>query len=434
MAVAVGGIEAQIAGLEGEIVAVVADISATQAALTTTNSAVSQNSSDITKLQEQTQFIKAEVAVSQNGDTEVDTNEMFINSVVRLVDANQNTQIELNNTDKTITVPSNSGSGNGGTRMMNNCFQVLSTESNSEESRLDFDGIYCNTNQGDNISFYTTWHCLVNGLIETYDSFVVRDNYTTNSCVKITNAGSISLINNGSTTVNGLVLAKDGSITFSNINSSAPNYDAKIVIGGNTSSTFYDGMGTINSICNRNVFMNNFNQTKTEAFTSGNSLITSIKTSSSSGTNNDAYVGVYSSGSIYDGDGSYYITAQNVGSQSRFNQSVYTNYVNNSTVQQNFLANGTGGLGSTQQNPTKKNDAYIQVVGGISSSDTFGQMILAAQEIDIQASKINLIGDVYINGILYSPIAATPAQNALTIDAFYDQVDLFQGYNPSFGH
>ena len=74
------------------------------------------------------------------------------------------------------------------------------------------------------------------------------------------------------------------------------------------------------------------------------------------------------------------------------------------------------------------------MVGGISSSDTFGQMILAAQEIDIQASKINLIGDVYINGILYSPIAATPAQNALTIDAFYDQVDLFQGYNPAFGH
>ena len=263
--------------------------------------------------------------------------------------------------------------------------------------------------------------------------------YPSLDTMRISKSGTLSVINNNYNlsgtmiNTNGILLAKDGSISFNNMNSSAPNYDAKIMIGGNTTTTSYDGMGTINMIANSLKFSSNTNQQRNEAF-SGNSFITSIKTSSSSGTNNDAYVGVYSSGSIYDGDGSYYITAQNVGSQSRFNQSVYTNYVNNSTVQQNFLANGTGGLGSTQQNPTKTNDAYIRVIGGISSSDTFGQMILGAQEIDIQASKINLIGDVYINGVLYTPIATTPAQNALTIDAFYDQVDLFQGYNPSFGH
>ena len=129
--------------------------------------------------------------------------------------------------------------------MDNSAFRVISTESNSEHSRLDFDGIHCNDANGNQQSYFTTYSALVNGTLVANGNISVNDSY--NKVCSFMNQNKISITNDGSGIFNTktISLRNDGSIYFKNIGTFATNYDAEIFVS-NVSPNPFDGDGTLN--------------------------------------------------------------------------------------------------------------------------------------------------------------------------------------------
>ena len=217
---------------------------------------------ELNTLFNRTQFLTAEIASSTSTPNDpltglpglpitTYTKESFMNSNFRFIDKHGDQTIGIYNDDANIFIDSSSGSGNGGTKMDGSAFRVLSTQSNSEESRLDFDGIHCNDANGNQQSYFTAYSALINGSLKANGSLIANGNIsvndTNNQVCSFMNQNEISITNDGSGIFNTktLSLRNDGSIYFKNIGSFSTNYDAEIFVS-NVSPNPFDGTGTLN--------------------------------------------------------------------------------------------------------------------------------------------------------------------------------------------
>ena len=253
----VGSIMTQlgIANLEADVIVLQAQVSGLELDAFVQGGQITSLQSDMRGVEDRTQFLTAEVATSTYTQNDpltnfpllitTHTNESFMDSNLRFKNGAENQTIGIYNEDANIFISSTSSSGRGGTKMDNSAFRVISTESNSEHSRLDFDGIHCNDANGNQQSYFTTYSALVNGTLVANGNISVNDSY--NKVCSFMNQNEISITNDGSGIFNTktISLRNDGSIYFKNIGTFATNYDAEIFVS-NVSPNPFDGDGTLN--------------------------------------------------------------------------------------------------------------------------------------------------------------------------------------------
>ena len=254
----VGSIMTQlgIANLEADVIVLQAQVSGLELDAFVQGGQITSLQSGMRGVEDRTQFLTAEVASSTNTTTDpithlpglpitTYTNESFMNSNFRFIDKYHDQTIGIYNDDKNIFITSSSASGRGGIKMDDSAFRVISTESNSEHSRLDFDGIHCNDANGNQQSYFTTYSALVNGTLVANGNISVNDSY--NKVCSFMNQNEISITNDGSGIFNTktISLRNDGSIYFKNIGTFSTNYDAEIFVS-NVSPNPFDGDGTLN--------------------------------------------------------------------------------------------------------------------------------------------------------------------------------------------
>ena len=253
----VGSIMTQlgIANLEADVIVLQAQVSGLELDAFVQGGQITSLQSDMRGVEDRTQFLTAEVATSTYTQNDpltnfpllitTHTNESFMDSNLRFKNGAENQTIGIYNEDANIFISSTSSSGRGGTKMDNSAFRVISTESNSEHSRLDFDGVHCNDANGNQQSYFTTYSALVNGTLVANGNISVNDSY--NKVCSFMNQNEISITNDGSGIFNTktISLRNDGSIYFKNIGTFATNYDAEIFVS-NVSPNPFDGDGTLN--------------------------------------------------------------------------------------------------------------------------------------------------------------------------------------------
>ena len=482
----IAGIEGEIVTLQAEMVAVEAEVAVAIADVAVLNTAVTSHTSQISDINTKVDGVVGNVQFFTS-KKESEANECFLNAILRLTqetsDGTHDTHIVINGKDKNIVIPSDSPGGKGGVWMTVDGFFIKSTSDDEPDVAIQPDGMRVNEPNGSGASNYLRHSAYVSGIIQTNDSFqalkdnvqegvvIVTNNGTslssyisiqnsssvsmtkitnsgyslydpfslTNTLININNNGEIILSNNDTTPTNTVKLKNDGSISFKYNSSYSNNYDSKIgVINNYSGNSTIDGTGGL-YITGKNIRHQNLNNQFIQTdFINSNLITTSIKVNNNPTWYPDAYVSVSPSPSGLGGDGNYSVLCTNFSAMSKNNQFMTVNHYTNNNTRVNFMSNGTNSTGSIQQNPNKMNDAYIDIVGGLSSANSRGAMVLVAKELDLSGDLITLLGDIhiignlYINGVQFSQAQNPVATNAFTIDEFYTQLETFQGTNPLY--